>query len=384
MRRESGPGTWAESLPVGVSDSEAPMRVAVTLEQCWHRVPGGTARATLDTVAAVTEHGDVEQVGVSAWHRAPAPDAWRPSIPVRALPLPRIALYDAWQRLRHPVVERATGPVDLVHATGHVAAASRAPLVVNVYDLSFLHDPSHFTPRGISVFNRFLAVVRAEAAMVICPSEATRADCLVAGIDAARLRVAPLGTAALPASAADVARVRSTYDLRRPFVLFVGTIEPRKNLGRLLEAFARLGDIDADLVLVGPEGWSTELPVTRARRLGFVPRADLDALYAAATVVAYPSLREGFGLPVLDAMAQGAAVVTSATTSTAEVAGDTALLVDPLDVDAIAGALETLLDDPDLAGRLGVAAGARAATFTWGRTADLVVAAYNDVLGVAP
>lgn len=357
------------------------MRAAVTLEQCWHRVPGGTARATLDTVAAVAARGDVEQIGVSAWHRASPPEAWRPSIEVRSLPLPRVILYDAWQRLRRPRVERASGPVDVVHATGHVAAPSRAPMVASVWDLSFLHDPSHFTARGISVFTRFLDLVRGEAAVVLCPSEATRADCLAAGIDAARLRVAPLGSHARTASAADIERVRATYALDRPVVLFSGTVEPRKNVGRLIEAFDRLGDVDAELVLVGPDGWGAELPPTSARRLGFVPRADLEALYAAAAVVAYPSLREGFGLPVLDAMAQGAAVLTSATTSTAEVAGDAAVLVDPLDVDAIAGGLALLLEDRELAARLGAAARARAATFTWDRTADLVVAAYSDAIG---
>jgi glycosyltransferase involved in cell wall biosynthesis len=364
-------------------DSTSPMRVAVTLEQCWHRVPGGTARATLDTVAAVVAHGGVDQVGVTAWHRRPAPPPWSPPIEVRSLPLPRVALYDAWQRLRRPRVERATGPVDVVHATAHVAAAARAPLVVTVHDLHFLHEPGHFTKRGVSVFTRFLAVVRAEAALVVCPSEATRHDCEEAGIEASRLRVTPWGTDARRVAPAAVEEVRRRYGLDRPYVLFAGTVEPRKNLGRLLEAFARLGDVDADLVLVGPEGWSTELPPTSARRLGFVPAATRDALYAGAAAVCYPSLREGFGLPVLEAMAQGAPVITSATTATAEVAGDAALLVDPLDVDAIAGALDRLLHDPDLAQRLGAAAQVQAAGQTWARTATAMVAAYHDAAAAA-
>src|SRR3546814_8241828 len=209
------------------------MRVAVTLEQCWHKVPGGTARATLDAVAAVAARGDVDQIGVSARHRDPAPEPWRPPIPVVGLPLPRLALYESWQRLRRPRVERATGAVDVMHATAHVASASRAPMVATVHDLHFLHEPSHFTERGVRVFNRFLDIVRAEAAIVVCPSEATRADCVAAGIEEARLRITPWGPRAVAVADGEAERVRSVHGLDRPFVPFAGPAQPRTTLAQL-------------------------------------------------------------------------------------------------------------------------------------------------------
>ena len=357
------------------------MRVAVTLEQLWHRVPGGTARATLDMVRALEADGRVDLIGVSAWHRAEPPGEWASPIPVRSLPMPRVLLYDAWQRLRHPIVERATGPVDLVHATAHVASASRAPWVATVHDLHFLHDPSHFTPRGVAVFNRFLGLVRDEAAGVLCPSQATRADCGAAGIDPQRLHLVPWATDAEPVGPGEVDRVRAAYGIDGPFVFFSGTVEPRKNLHRLIEAFGRVEPVVARLVVAGPEGWSTDLPTEGVHRIGFVPRRDLHALYAAATVVCYPSLCEGFGLPVLEAMVQGATVVTSGSTSTAEVAGDAAILVDPLDVDDIAAGLARAIADADLRERLGAAARVQAATFSWTRTAQDLVTAYEVALG---
>ena len=182
--------------------------------------------------------------------------------------------------------------------------------------------------------------------------------------------------------------MRAAHGLADRYVLWVGTVEPRKNLPRLLQAFAAVPG-DAELVLVGPKGWNEELGARlaelpagvrgRVRVLGFVPFEDLGPLYAGAAAFCFPSLLEGFGFPVVEAMAQGTPVVTSLGTSTEEIAGDAGLLVDPLDVDAIAGALGRVLGDEQLAARLGELGRAQAALYTWSRSADLVLEAYREV-----
>jgi glycosyltransferase involved in cell wall biosynthesis len=169
-------------------------------------------------------------------------------------------------------------------------------------------------------------------------------------------------------------------------VLSVGTAEPRKNLAAVFAAFARLKRDDVELVVVGPAGWGEDLvaavgdaPRDRIRLLGFVPAADLAGLYAAAAAFCYPSLFEGFGLPVLEAMAQATPVVTSAGTSMVEVTGGAARLVEPTDHAALADALNELLSDPDAARRLGEEGRRRAEISTWDRTAELVSAALHEV-----
>jgi glycosyltransferase involved in cell wall biosynthesis len=160
-------------------------------------------------------------------------------------------------------------------------------------------------------------------------------------------------------------------------VLWTGTLQPRKNLPRLLAAFETLGR-DIDLALVGPTGWDEEVRIgPRVRRLGFVPADDLRALYAGAKVFCFPSLMEGFGLPVLEAMAQRTPVVTSLGTSTEELARDAGVAVDPRDTGSIAAGIERALGDD---GRLAGAGRARAAEYTWSRTADLVLDAYEAVI----
>jgi len=222
---------------------------------------------------------------------------------------------------------------------------------------------------------------------VICPSRATMEACRGAGIGSERLRLVPWGVRARSLSGSEAAEIRRRYGIERPYVLFCGTREPRKNLPRVLEAFRRIDRADLELVLAGPRGWKEDLTdgmsslEGRVRSLGFVPPDDLHALYAGAAAAVYPSLAEGFGLPVLEAMAHGVPVVTSSGTATEEVAGNAALLVDPLDTDAIAGAIERVLDDRDLAGSLGEAARVRAASFSWERSAELVAAVYAEAAG---
>jgi glycosyltransferase involved in cell wall biosynthesis len=363
------------------------IRVALTLEQCWHPVPGGTAVAALRLTRELASRADVSPVGVSAKHRAPPPPVWRPTIPVRALPLPRAVLYEAWHRLRRPRVERATGPVDVIHATGLAMPPRSAPLVVTLHDLAFVDHPEHFSRMGRRFFQSALAIAQGEADIVLCSSLATLERCAEVGFERSRLRHVPLGVDVEPASATDVERVRTAYALDGRYVLWVGTVEPRKNLPTLLRAFAAVDD-DALLVLVGPQGWNeelgerlAELPEAvreRVRVLGFVPQGDLGPLYAGAAAFCFPSLLEGFGFPVVEAMAQGTPVVTSLGTSTEELAGDAGLLVDPRDADALADALGRVLGDEALAARLGELGRARAALYTWQRSADLVLEAYRE------
>ena len=361
------------------------MRVAMTLEQFWHRVPGGTAVAAHEMARALIAN-DIDLVGVAARHRQPPEPQWALPVEIAQLPLPRVVLYESWHRLRRPPVEDATGEVDVIHATTMAIPPRSAPLVVTIHDLAWIDNPSHFTRRGVSFFKRGFELAKADADLLLCPSRATLQACESQGIPSERLRLVPLGVGVKPATPGDVERVRARYGIAGPYILWTGTIEPRKNLRGLIAAYAALSS-EHDLVLVGPKGWNEDLEglVTgnkeRVKTLGYVPAGDLAALYAGAELFCFPSLLEGFGFPVLEAMAQETPVVTSAGTSTEELAGDAGELVDPRDVDSITAGMKRVLDDPEYAQKLASAGRARAAEYSWSRTASLLLDAYREVAG---
>ena len=344
-------------------------------------MPGGTGIAAIEVARELALRADVEVIGVAGRHRHPPTDGFAPPIAVNSLPLGGPLLVESWLRLGWPKVESVVDNADIVHSTTIIPPATSLPLVVTIHDLAFLRHPDFFTARGNKVFRRSLDIMLNKADMVLCSSQATLDDCVTAGFSSDRLRHVPLGVRAQTITDEDRTRVRATYGLPEQFVLFVGTLEPRKNLTRLIEALGSLRDAPP-LVVVGMAGWGDEAPSTAhdVRFTGFVPANDLPALYEACSVFAFPSILEGYGLPVIEAMAHGAAVVTSRGTSTEEVAGGAAVLVDPLSVESIAAGLLEALSNVDNLRASGLA---RAAQVPWSATAEATVSAYVEVLGVS-
>lgn len=273
------------------------------------------------------------------------------------------------------------GGYPVVHAAAlDTPPCRRSAMVVTVHDLAFREVPHAFSPRGRrwheAAFTRALHRARA----FVVPAEAVARAVIDAGASPSAVEVIPHGSDHLPpADAVAVAaadKVIEALGVTGPFVLAVGTLEPRKNLPRLIEAYARARDAMArdtgtrvSLVIVGPRGWGRALPEVGlpddVRLAGPVPPATLAGLYRRALALAFVPLLEGFGLPALEAMAIGTAVLASPMPST----GDAALEVDPMDLDAIAGGLVRLSGDPTLRKALQAAGLERARQLTWAASA---------------
>jgi glycosyltransferase involved in cell wall biosynthesis len=381
--------------------------VAVNVEQLLYKTPGGIGRYTARLMTLLPRlFPDDEVLAFTAWHRTGAVEAAyrRAGLPAEQdapavrLPLPRPVLYDAWHLTGVPKLgwmAPALGSCPLIHAPSvAVPPAGRARLVVNVHDVAPLLYPETFTPRGRRFHRQGIRAAARRADLVITGSQAA-ADELATytSIPTERVRVVHNGVDAAPAPPDAVVEAVARYGLAgAPYVLSVGSLEPRKNLRTLVSAFARmpLGDgAGARLALVGPTGWLARGLVDagdqdrlgdRLRWLGFVGDADLRALYAGARIFALPSLHEGFGLPVLEAMVQATPVVCADIAALREVSAGAARLVPPEDPEAWAATLSELLADDDGLADLAAAGCRRASQFSWETTVRATREVYVEAL----
>jgi glycosyltransferase involved in cell wall biosynthesis len=313
----------------------------------------------------------------------PAP----PGVRVAGRRAPARLLQQLWSRLDVPPVEWLTGPADVVHGTNFVLPPRRrAAGVVTVHDLAYLHDVETVTPQTLR-YQQLVPRALRRGTIAVTPSQATKDDLVATyGTDPGRIHVTPLGIdpdwfAAVPPSASWLVG----EGLPERYLLAVGNLEPRKNLPDLVEAHRRLAAAEPDtppLVLVGPPGWGEPLRAGPGVVFAGYQRGErLRRLVAGAAVLAFPSRREGFGLPPLEALACGVPVVASDLPVTREVLGDAATFTPVGDVDALAHALHVALAGGTGAGTPTSAARRdRARLFTWDRCARATLVAYTEAL----
>lgn len=305
----------------------------------------------------------------------------------------------AWEQMRLPGALRRLG-IDVLHSTHHTLplAGAGCRRVVTIHDVTFLRLPQRYPPTR-RLYMQTLTRLSAKAAdKIIVPSRAVRDDVLrLLRAPASKLAVVyeAAGAAFAPGDREAAGAVARRYSVEPPYVLSVGSLEPGKNRARLFRAMRQLRDegVDCRLLVVGQRAWSYEGELALIDELGlrdrivfagYVAPADLPALYRAATVFVFPSLYEGFGLPLIEAMACGVPALTSNVSATAEVAGDAALLVDPLSVDEIREGVRTLLTDAELRQELSQRGLARAAQFSWRRAADETHGVYERARSEEP
>lgn len=334
--------------------------------------PTGLARYTRRLGDALESAGVELRKYAIGWNGS-APDG------VRHWRLPNPIVHRTWRLLGIPSVRRLTGPVDLLHGTEFVLPPlGGTPGVVTVHDLSYRRDDSF---GGALRLAEMVPWTLERARRVIVPSKAVAAE-LEAHYDVSgRVDVVyeGVGEEFFDASPLDAAALES-LGIRPPFALVVGEVQPRKNLSRLLEAWtiARRALPEWTLVVAGPTGWGPSLPATEGARLvGWVPDEVLPGLMAAAALFLYPSLYEGFGLPPLEAMAAGTAVVAGRYGPAEELLGDAARLVDQTNAGEMAAAVEELAIDSGARADLAARGRARAAAYTWDKAARATRASYE-------
>lgn len=377
------------------------MRIGIDASRATRENRTGTEAYSLHLIRAL-QALDATNEYILYFNTPPRPGLFpaQANVRQRTIPLPRLwtHLRLSWEMARHAP--------DVLFVPAHVVPLIHPRRsVVTIHDLGYYHEPDAHPPRQRAYLEWATRYNAASATRIIADSQATQRDLVeILGIAPDKIRVVYLGVA--PGfqplqDPAQIAAVKAAYGIAGPYILYVGTLQPRKNLVRLVEAFARIGRAVADgyeemnpyadggpqrqlsLVLAGGKGWGYE-SIERAVQAaglsgqvilpGYVKLEDLPALYSGADLFVLPSLYEGFGLPVLEAMACGTPVVTTNVSSLPEIAGDAAVLADPNDSGALARAMIRVLMDPLWKAELRRRGLAQAQRFTWNKCAQETLA----------
>lgn len=292
--------------------------------------------------------------------------------------------------------EELLGGIDILHSTAFtMPLVSKPKTVVTIHDLSCFIYPQYHTEANCEFVTRNVHQAARQASFIIAISESTKREIVrFLHVPEEKIRVVYLAAGDIfhqKCPSDTVATIKNKYKINKRYFLSVGSMEPRKNFGRALIAFKALIEmkkVDYKFVITGGKGWKNEAFYNLIRKLdidehlvftGYVPEEDLPALYQGADVFVYPSLYEGFGLPVLEAMASGIPVITSNTSSLPEVAGDAALLVNPMEVFEIYEAMEGLATKPELREELRDKGKNQSNLFSWEKTAYKTLEVYRDV-----
>lgn len=366
------------------------------------RQGGGIGRYARSLVRGLAEVGGRHcyRLLVAGGAAGTANEKWPCNFRLVSLPLSDYWMTVLWQRLRVPLwAELFTGPVDLFHSPDFVLPPiCKAKTIVTVHDLSFLRHPECYEAKFCQYLEQAVPRSVNRADLVLADSQSTRRDLIeLLGVEPDRVEVLYLGVEKRFRPIADevcLEEVRERYELPPRFILSVGTLQPRKNFGRLIEAYSQLLEktsVEVHLVIAGAKGWLYESLFRRVEELGlereviflgFFADDDLPVLYNLADLFVFPSLYEGFGLPPLEAMACGTPVISSDASSLPEVVGLAAEMVDPLDVGGLGEVIRRVLSDGDLQAEMIGKGLTRAGQFTWSTTVGSLLRTYER-LGLA-
>jgi glycosyltransferase involved in cell wall biosynthesis len=307
-------------------------------------------------------------------------------------------LYRLWYRLRLPLpVQLVTGDIDLFHSPDFVLPPVRAgiPTILTVHDLSFLHYPETFTPSLVKYLNSVVPWSVERATHILADSEATKDDLInLWRVGEEKVTVLYSGVSGRFRPVTDkkvLSAVRQKYDIGdAPYLVSVSTLQPRKNFQMLIRAFKPVAaQLPHNLIIAGGKGWLYEAMLAevakqglegRVKFIGFVADGDLPALYSDSALMVFPSLYEGFGLPLLEAMACGVPVLSSDASCLPEVAGDSAVLLPPTDQAAWTQTMIELLNNPAQRGRMVAAGFLQAREFTWKKAAQELLEIYQGLV----